>query len=139
MQHPGTVQSQRRHDLEHGPPFRRGTRTTGLASSPGGTSHTFVWASGSDVSNANNSNVEIRITPIDTGGAGTAGTTSTFTVNNLMSTPGVYDPTTSTFRLKNSLSGGTADEKFVFGPPSSGWIPLVGDWTGDGTDTPGLY
>jgi hypothetical protein len=57
----------------------------------------------------------------------------------LPSTPGMYDPFTSTFRLKNSLGGGTADELFAFGKPNGGWKPIVGDWAGNGTDGVGLY
>jgi hypothetical protein len=59
-----------------------GSETTALTASPSGTAHTFVWKSGSDIVNANNTNVKFRITPADAGGEGTAGTTSAFTVNN---------------------------------------------------------
>ncbi|MCA9135551.1 MAG: hypothetical protein KDB00_02300, partial [Planctomycetales bacterium] len=35
---------------------------------------------------------------------------------------------------------GASDHYFAFGPGNNaGWIPLVGDWNGDGTDTIGLY
>jgi hypothetical protein len=54
----------------------------------------------------------------------------------------LYEVGTSTFYIKNSLTPGglgSADSKFTFGAASSGWIPLVGDWDGDGTDTVGLY
>jgi hypothetical protein len=58
-------------------------------------------------------------------------------------TVGVYDPRTSTFSLRNSNTTGTADIAFGFGDPalsSSGqYVPVVGDWTGDGVDTVGLY
>ena len=60
-------------------------------------------------------------------------------------TIGLYNPTTSTFYLRNStsLQGasdlGYADVVFAFGAPGAGWIPLVGDWNGDGKDTIGLY
>ena len=59
-----------------------GSGTSGLASVPGGSPHSYVWASGTDIGSSNNSNVEFRITPTDVGGTGTAGTTSAFTVNN---------------------------------------------------------
>jgi hypothetical protein len=54
-----------------------------------------VWASGSNIVNASNSNVEIRITPTDTA-AGTAGTTTTFTVDNFSpySVQSITDPDT---------------------------------------------
>ena len=42
-----------------------------------------------------------------------------------------------TWYLKNSLSGGKANTVFRYG--RSGDRPLMGDWNGDGTKTPGLY
>lgn len=43
---------------------------------------------------------------------------------------GFVDPTTGLWNLG-------ADESFFFGVP--GDLPFLGDWDGDGTDTPGLY
>jgi hypothetical protein len=54
-------------------------------------------------------------------------------------TPGLYDPVTGNFFLKNTNAGGTADETFSFGVGGSQIQPLVGDWNGDGIDTVGLY
>jgi hypothetical protein len=34
---------------------------------------------------------------------------------------------------------GRADVTFAFGAAGAGWLPIVGDWNGDGTDTVGLY
>ena len=124
----------------------QGDGTTGLASSPSGTSHTFVWASDSGFANAKNANVLIRITPTDTA-VGTAGTSGVFTVNNYgqTSTLGLYDPATSAFYLRNTtcLQGpndlGYADTTFAYGAAGAGWIPIAGDWDGNGTDTLGLY
>ncbi|RLI12451.1 hypothetical protein DRO33_02635 [Candidatus Bathyarchaeota archaeon] len=50
---------------------------------------------------------------------------------------GVYDPSTATFFLRNSNSSGFADITFVYGNPN--WIPIAGDWDGDGVDTIGVY
>ena len=50
-------------------------------------------------------------------------------VHNGTDSIGLYDPTTSTVRLKNSHTGGKADEMFVFGKPG-GWKPIAGDWMG---------
>ena len=72
-----------------------------------------------------------------TDGSLSPGTSDPFSVT--ASTPGLYDPASSIFRLKNSLGGGTADEKFPFGKPGAGWIPIAGDWDGNGTYTIGLY
>ncbi len=56
-------------------------------------------------------------------------------------TMGLYDPATAGFHLKNAnVAGGGADLAFCYGPGGNrGWIPLVGDWDGNGTDTVGLY
>jgi cyclophilin family peptidyl-prolyl cis-trans isomerase len=59
-----------------------GDGTTGLTSSPSGTAHTYVWASGTHLAGANNSNVEICLTPTDVEGTGSAVATGAFTVSN---------------------------------------------------------
>jgi hypothetical protein len=57
-----------------------GDGTTGLSSNPCGTSHTFVWASGSDIPDPNDADVAICITPSDAEGAGTSCITDLFTL-----------------------------------------------------------
>jgi hypothetical protein len=52
---------------------------------------------------------------------------------------GLYNPATSTFFLKNSNTAGAANQVFGYGPSGAGWLPIVGDWNGDGIDTVGLY
>jgi hypothetical protein len=59
--------------------------------------------------------------------------------NDGRDTIGLYDGSTSTFYLKNSLSGGKADVKFGFGAAGAGWLPIAGDWNGKGSDAIGLY
>ena len=54
-------------------------------------------------------------------------------------TIGLYDPSDSQFWLKNSNASGYHDLKFDYGAPQAGWIPLSGDWNGDGTVTIGLF
>lgn len=54
-------------------------------------------------------------------------------------TPGLYDAVSSVFYLRNSNSSGGADLTFGFGAPGQGWLPIAGDWDGNGTDTIGLY
>lgn len=60
-----------------------------------------------------------------------------------MDTIGLYDPVNAHFYLadKNSANLQLTDvNSFGFeGLVPSGWIPLVGDWTGSGKDTIGLY
>lgn len=52
---------------------------------------------------------------------------------------GFYNPSTSTFTMPDpkGLSGATVT--FSYGPANSGWLPLYGDWDGDGMVTVGLY
>ncbi|MEM0926006.1 MAG: hypothetical protein AAGJ83_08210, partial [Planctomycetota bacterium] len=51
-----------------------------------------------------------------------------------------YQPDISLFHLKDSFSPGASDYYFRFGPSgNAGWIPVAGDWDGDGRDTIGLY
>jgi hypothetical protein len=54
-------------------------------------------------------------------------------------TIGLYNPTSSTFYLRDSNSTGFATTAFSYGPANSNLITLVGDWNGDGVDTIGLY
>jgi hypothetical protein len=54
-------------------------------------------------------------------------------------TIGLYNPDKGTFYLKNANEAGPANNTFVYGPGDNEWIPLVGDWEGDGIDTAGLY
>lgn len=55
-------------------------------------------------------------------------------------TIGLYQPSNSLFHLKEDLMPGVADIYASFGPSGSvGWVPLSGDWDGDGIDTIGLY
>ncbi len=66
---------------------------------------------------------------------------TTYTANFQGSSPidtiGVYHPSTNTFFLKNSNSGGAADTTVKVGDANS--HPVVGDWDGDGFDTVGIY
>ena len=48
---------------------------------------------------------------------------------------GVVDPTSGVWYLRDPLSGRTTS--FYYGVP--GDVPFMGDWDGDGVDTPGLY
>jgi hypothetical protein len=49
---------------------------------------------------------------------------------NTTDTPGLYNPTTSTFFLRNTNSAGAADLTFGYGPAGSNWTPDMGDWNG---------
>jgi len=52
---------------------------------------------------------------------------------------GLYDPAESRFYLKTRNEEGPADISFPFGPIDNNWLPIGGDWDGNGTDTVGLY
>jgi glucose/arabinose dehydrogenase len=52
---------------------------------------------------------------------------------------GLYDPANAAFFLRNSNTSGVADRSFMYGPAGMGFIPIEGDWDGDGIKTPGLY
>ena len=54
-------------------------------------------------------------------------------------TVGLYDPQTSKFQLKAANSAAGKVTIVRFGPRRSGWLPLAGDWDGDGRTTVGFY
>jgi len=54
-------------------------------------------------------------------------------------TVGLFDPQTSKFQLKSANTAGAKVQVVRFGPRRSGWIPLAGDWNGDGRTTVGFY
>ncbi|MEA1053475.1 hypothetical protein U5801_27265, partial [Lamprobacter modestohalophilus] len=56
-------------------------------------------------------------------------------INPMSTGIGLYNPTRSMFYLRNSATTGAADTTFLYGPGGRGWIPLVGDWDGDGQET----
>src|SRR5947207_9860633 len=45
---------------------------------------------------------------------------------------GLYDPATGAFFLKNSNAPGAADLAFTFGAGGGAFVPLAGDWDGNG-------
>ena len=61
-----------------------GTENLPSGLGPTGFAHEYMWASGLDIGNVYNSDVEIRITPVDsvTGEAGAAASTARFSVDN---------------------------------------------------------
>ncbi len=54
-------------------------------------------------------------------------------------TVGLYDPIASKFQLKSANSAAGKVTIIRFGPRRSGWVPLAGDWDGDGRTTVGFY
>src|SRR5205823_3981882 len=54
-----------------------------------------------------------------------------------VATVGVFDPSTATWYVKNTnASGPPSLQPFAYGAP--GWIPVAGDWDGNGTITIGV-
>ena len=56
-----------------------------------------------------------------------------------ITTVGLQNSGTSTFYLRNANGPGPADLTFRYGPAASDWMPIAGDWDGDGDVTIGLY
>ncbi len=54
-------------------------------------------------------------------------------------TVGLYDPALSRFLLKDLHLSGDDSREVPFGPRGAGWLPVAGDWDGDGHTTVGLY
>jgi hypothetical protein len=50
---------------------------------------------------------------------------------------GVFRPSTAQFLLRLTNTAGAPDIAYTYGVASD--IPIVGDWNGDGIDTPGVY
>ncbi len=78
------------------------------------------------------------------GGNGISGSTPTVSINNtanvsaLAQTIGAYDPAKATFFLRNENSPGAPDAGTInFGTP--GFLPVIGDWNGDGIQTIGVF
>ncbi len=54
-------------------------------------------------------------------------------------TPGLYDAASGRFLLDDLFTGGTPDRNVRFGPRSTAWLPVAGDWDGDGRTGIGLW
>jgi hypothetical protein len=52
---------------------------------------------------------------------------------------GVYSPATSLFHQAGANGSDAKDTCLAFGTPGAGWLPVVGDWNGDGVNTLGVY
>jgi len=81
----------------------------------------------------------VTLTGTDISGTTVTGTRSTFnvTIVPVTNTVGVFRNRTGMFYLRNNNSAGNADNTFTYG--ATGDTPLVGDWTGQGKDTVGVF
>jgi len=102
-------------------PPTAGGRRHGLARSPRGVRPHLAWLSRATV-----------VLCVMVGPVGLLGAVHADTV-------GLYNPAGGNFYLRNSNSPGAADLMFRYGPTSSSWLPVVGDWDGDAVVTIGLY
>ena len=70
---------------------------------------------------------------------------SVFRLNGAGSVPhaadivGAFDPLPSLFQLKPANRAGGNIKIVRFGPRRNKWLPLTGDWDGNGKSTPGFY
>ncbi|MBI3893648.1 MAG: hypothetical protein HY303_19180 [Candidatus Wallbacteria bacterium] len=111
-----------------------GEGTVGLAASPSGRAHVFVWSSGADLGAARQTNVRLRISPT----GGTPGSTDRFVVDNslLGVTARILEPpdgavltTGQTFRLRGAAFdfAGTALTNLSFNASVDGALGNGGD------------
>jgi hypothetical protein len=54
-------------------------------------------------------------------------------------TLGLYDPATARFLVKDLHLDGPEDRALRFGRPGNSWVPLAGDWNGDGRTGVGFW
>ncbi|HKI03625.1 MAG TPA: PQQ-dependent sugar dehydrogenase [Thermoanaerobaculia bacterium] len=54
-------------------------------------------------------------------------------------TVGLFEPQASRFQLKAANTANGRVQVVRFGPRRNPWVPLAGDWDGNGTSTPGFY
>jgi glucose/arabinose dehydrogenase len=54
-------------------------------------------------------------------------------------TVGLFIPQSSLFQLKAANTASASIQTVRFGQANAGWLPLAGDWNGDGKTTIGLY
>ena len=60
-------------------------------------------------------------------------------VGAVVETVGLFEPIPSRFQLKQANSTSAAVNVARFGPRRSGWLPLAGDWDGNGETTVGFF
>jgi autotransporter-associated beta strand protein len=117
--------------LESDQTYTGGSEVT-LISAAGGVTGVFSNASDGSIVQATGSEQFFRIHITDT-------QVVAETVYVQRDLPGFYDAETSTFYLRDSNTTGAADLSFGYGEAGAGWIPVVGDWNGDGIQTIGLF
>ncbi len=116
-----------------------GDGTSGLASSPTGTTHTFVWNTAHDLGATNNASVQVRIAPANAVGTGVTQASGSFAVNNSAVTNALNiaftDGSNDTVKLVQSGStvtfSGTAANSGLAGTATNVTSVSVSDGTGN--------
>ena len=72
-------------------------------------------------------------------GVGTIQNDDVQSSSTLPDTIGLFAPTTSKVYLRDTNDSGYADLTFNYGAANAGWLPIAGDWDGNGTVTIGMY
>ena len=107
------------------------------------TQPSFTWTKASGAGSVSAGG--LYTAPAATGSAGITATSGSLTgraavtVSIAVPAIGLYDPFSSMFMLRNTNDSGFADECSCYGVANAGWLPIVGDWTGDGIQSMGLY
>jgi PKD repeat protein len=84
-----------------------------------------------------NGTYTVSLAATNAGGSNTTTRVNYICVGECRDTIGLFQKSTGTFFLRNSNTEGDANNAFAYGLP--GDIPLVGDWTGKGYDSIGVY
>ena len=67
------------------------------------------------------------------------GSISRLAAEHPIDTPALYDTAAGRFLLEDLFTGGDPDLIVRFGPRGTGWLPVAGDWDGDGRTGIGLW
>jgi hypothetical protein len=59
--------------------------------------------------------------------------------NRRRCTTGVFTANNTGFHLADVNADGAGQNSFIYGANLRGWLPIAGDWDGDGDDTVGVY
>ncbi len=67
------------------------------------------------------------------------GSTLQYTTLSLPYGVALYNQSTALMYVKDTTDAGYADRTFQYGPPGNNWLPVAGDWNGNGESGLALY